>query len=116
MSGFESINFKRGYLPLIILSLLSQEDMYGYQIVQEIVRQSKGKFITQEGSLYPVLYRLLGGEYISSYDVFATKRMRHIYYHLENKGREYLEELQRQFDDMTQGIRFILREETPAEE
>ena len=32
--------------------------MYGYQIVQEIAARSGGTIVTQEGSLYPVLYKL----------------------------------------------------------
>ena len=50
--------FQRGVMALILLSLLRREDMYGYQLVQEIERCSGGQLKTQEGSLYPVLYRL----------------------------------------------------------
>ncbi|MBQ7144969.1 MAG: helix-turn-helix transcriptional regulator, partial [Oscillospiraceae bacterium] len=51
-------SFRRGILPLIILSLLKTGDMYGYQLVQETTNRSGGAIVTQEGSLYPVLYRL----------------------------------------------------------
>lgn len=52
--------FQRGVMALILLSLLRREDMYGYQLVQETERRSGGRLKTQEGSLYPVLYRLPG--------------------------------------------------------
>lgn len=52
-------SFQRGVMSLLILSLLDQEDMYGYQIVQEIAARSGGTIVTQEGSLYPVLYKLI---------------------------------------------------------
>ena len=110
MADFEPINFKRGFLPLVILSLLSQGDMFGYQLVQEISRQSGGRFITQEGSLYPVLYRLLESGYISSYEVRSGVRMRRYYYHLEERGKEYLAFLTSQFKDLTLGIHMILEE------
>ena len=45
-------SFQRGVMSLLILSLLDQEDMYGYQIVQEIAARSGGTIVTQEGSLY----------------------------------------------------------------
>ena len=51
-------SFQRGVMSLLILSLLDQEDMYGYQIVQEIAARSGGTIVTQEGSWYPVLYKL----------------------------------------------------------
>lgn len=34
-------SFQRGVMSLLILSLLDQEDMYGYQIVQEIAARSE---------------------------------------------------------------------------
>ena len=51
-------NYRRGVMSLVVLSLLKRGDMYGYQLVQETERASCGKLTTQEGSLYPVLYKL----------------------------------------------------------
>lgn len=51
--------FRRGVMSMVILGLLKKEDMYGYQLVQETKKQSGGIITTQEGSLYPVLYKLL---------------------------------------------------------
>ena len=53
------MSFRRGVMSLVILGLLKKEDMYGYQLVQETERQSGGRIVTQEGSLYPVLYKLV---------------------------------------------------------
>lgn len=52
-------SFRRGVMSLVILALLKREDMYGYQLVQETEKRSGGRLTTQEGSLYPVLYKLL---------------------------------------------------------
>lgn len=52
-------SFRRGVMSLVILGLLKKEDMYGYQLVQETERKSGGRITTQEGSLYPVLYKLV---------------------------------------------------------
>ena len=48
------MSFRRGVMSLVILGLLKKQDMYGYQLVQETERQSGGRIVTQEGSLYPV--------------------------------------------------------------
>lgn len=53
------MSFRRGVMSLVILGLLKKEDMYGYQLVQETERRSGGRIVTQEGSLYPVLYKLV---------------------------------------------------------
>lgn len=104
-------SFRRGVMSLVILALLKREDMYGYQLVQETANSSGGKLTTQEGSLYPVLYRLLDQGLISDRKVQVGKRMTRIYYHLEPAGEERLRELIQEYEDVTQGIFQIIREE-----
>lgn len=103
-------SFRRGVMSLVILALLKREDMYGYQLVQETLCRSGGRIATQEGSLYPVLYKLLDQELISDRKVQVGKRMTRIYYHLEPAGEVRLEELKKEFEEITQGIRMIAEE------
>lgn len=102
-------NYRRGVTPLVILALLAKEDMYGYQLVQEMERRSGGKLITQEGSLYPVLYKLLDAGYISDQKVLVGKRMTRIYYHIEPSGQAYLRELIAEYESVTGGVFQIIR-------
>ena len=92
--------FQRGVMALILLSLLRREDMYGYQLVQETERRSGGRLKTQEGSLYPVLYRLQEQGLISDHRVLVGKRMTRVYYHLEPAGEARLEEMIREYESM----------------
>ena len=101
-------SFQRGVMSLLILSLLDQEDMYGYQIVQEIAARSGGTIVTQEGSLYPVLYKLQDQGMISGEKVLVGKRMTRVYYHLEELVHEY--------QVMTRGVFQIIQRETDAKE
>ncbi len=48
----------KGSIPLLILKLLSQRDMYGYEIIQEASRRSDQAFHFKEGTLYPALHQL----------------------------------------------------------
>lgn len=100
-------NFRRGVMSLVILSLLKREDMYGYQLVQETEASSGGRIVTQEGSLYPVLYKLLDQGLISDHRVQVGKRMTRIYYHLEPAGEARLEELIAEYRTITEGIFMI---------
>ena len=102
-------SFQRGVMSLLILSLLDQEDMYGYQIVQEIAARSGGTIVTQEGSLYPVLYKLQDQGMISGEKVLVGKRMTRVYYHLEEPGRRRLQELSREYRAITQGVFQIIQ-------
>ena len=88
-----TVNFQRGVASLVLLGLLKQEDMYGYQMVQEMERQSLGALCMQEGALYPVLYKLQDAGYVSTERVLVGKRMTRVYYHLEPEGLAYLSRL-----------------------
>ncbi|WP_461812630.1 PadR family transcriptional regulator [Faecalimonas sp.] len=85
-------NLKKGSLEMLILKLLSICDCYGYQLTQILKKLSNGVLSVPSGSLYPALYKLLDNNYISEYSVKVGKRQERIYYHLEDKGKLYLEE------------------------
>lgn len=102
-------SFRRGVMSMVILSLLKREDMYGYQLVQETEKSSGGRLTTQEGSLYPVLYKLLDQGLISDKKVLVGKRMTRVYYHLEPSGEERLKELVREYEEVTQGVFQIIK-------
>ena len=109
-------SFRRGVMSLVILGLLKREDMYGYQLVQETEKRSGGRIVTQEGSLYPVLYKLLDQGYISDRKVKVGKRMNRIYYHLEPAGEERLAELTREYEEMSRGVFMIVEGSGKCEE
>ena len=102
-------SFRRGVMTLVLLALLEQQDMYGYRLVQEIALQSGGQLTTQEGSLYPVLYKCLDSGLISDKRVQVGKRMTRIYYHLEPAGAEKLAELKQAYLDTVHGVLQIVK-------
>lgn len=101
-------NFKKGATTLCILALLQRGDMYGYQLVQAMNQESNGKFVLQEGTLYPVLYRLQDQGYISDHKVLVGKRMTRVYYHLEPAGERYLVQIRQEYETISSGVRLIL--------
>ncbi len=103
-------NFRRGIMSLVLLTLLHKEDMYGYQLVQETKRLSGGRIQTQEGSLYPVLYKLQERGYISDRKVQVGKRMTRVYYHLEPEGETYLQTLKAEYTAIVTGMQMIMED------
>lgn len=101
-------NFKRGSLEMLILHLLSEKEMYGYQLTQEISKRSKGTFQITEGSMYPTLYRLIEKKMISDRLQLVGRRRRRVYYRLEEKGKEYLDDLKSEYEITNAGIYSIL--------
>lgn len=102
-------SFQRGVMTLLVLALLDREDMYGYQLVQEISAASSGKIVTQEGSLYPVLYKLQDQKLISDNKKLVGKRKTRIYYHLEDAGKAQLQTLLQEYDTITQGVLQVIQ-------
>ena len=101
-------NFKRGTVELVLLSLLQEKDMYGYQMSQEINQRGGKQFYVQEAAKYTILYRLEEKGYISSYSQPVDKRPR-IYYHLEPKGETYLQNMRKSYFAATKAVFGILR-------
>lgn len=99
---------KRGTIEIMLLSMLKQRDMYGYDICREIEEKSCGLYIVTEGSLYPVLYRMLEKGYITDYSEKVGKRRTRVYYHLEDSGKTYLEQIKQEYFSLHSGIVKIL--------
>jgi DNA-binding PadR family transcriptional regulator len=47
-------------VEMLVLKLLSDREMYGYEIIQIVNERTNGEFNWKEGTLYPVLHRLEG--------------------------------------------------------
>ena len=82
----------KGNTETLLLSLLSNEAMYGYQIVKEIRERSGGYFRFKEGTLYPALHRLEASGLIEGQWKEASTGAPRRYYHMTSKGRKTLDE------------------------
>lgn len=111
MADVEQLRFRRGVMSLVVLALLEREDMYGYQLVEEVSKRSGGLITTQEGSLYPVLYKLEDAGLISSRKIPVGKRRQRILYHLEPAGTQQLREMVAEYRSFVQGVFMIIGEE-----
>lgn len=99
---------KRSSIELLLLTLLQDEDMYGYQISQELERRSEGAYTLQESSMYPILYRMMDKGYISDKPVKVGKRRIRVYYHLEDTGVERLTQARKEYLSLSLGVLKIL--------
>lgn len=92
-------NLKKASIEMILLSLLCEGDMYGYQMAQEIKKRSNGEFSILEGSMYPILYRLTENGDVTYEEVKVGQRMTRVYYHITDIGRQHLKEKLQVFHD-----------------
>lgn len=84
-------NLIKGSTTLLIMQLLKQEDMYGYQMIEELRIKSKNIFELKAGTLYPLLHTMEQNEIVEAYETEANGRIRK-YYHLTAKGIKLLSE------------------------
>ena len=101
-------SFKRGTVDLVVLSVLTEKDMYGYEIVKAVEEKSGGNYTIPLGTLYPVLYRYLESGYLTDRDEIVGKRLRK-YYHLEDKGREHFREMLAEYKKISAGVELITK-------
>ena len=55
-----------GNTDMLILKLLEKQDMYGYQMIEELAKQSDHTFELKAGTLYPLLHLLEQKQYAVS--------------------------------------------------
>ena len=78
------------HTSLLVLSLLSTQDMYGYQMIAELTKKFDNTFSMKEGTLYPVLKGLENDGYVEAYEQKTESGRVRKYYHLTTKGRRQL--------------------------
>lgn len=83
----------RGNIDTIILKLLQEKDMYGYEIVNEIKERTNSLFDIKEATLYSVVQRLEKRELISSYMGEKSHGRKRRYYRITPFGKAYYKEL-----------------------
>ena len=109
--------FKKGSIEMLTLLMLQERDIYGYQLIQMLSDRSGGKLTVQEGSLYPLLYRMVDSGYISGRDVTVEtrhgRRRNRVLYHLEPSGSVRLSELKAEFDQVQEGIKNVFLNSVP---
>src|SRR5665213_4067962 len=100
-------NFMNGVPELLILRLLQQEEMYGYEIVQAIRNRTEAVVAVGEGVVYPVLHGLESDGALKSRHKTVNGRRR-IYYSVTPAGSHRLADLSETWTNLTVAIQNLL--------
>ena len=102
--GFMDAQMKRGLLDVCVLSVLRDEESYGYKIISELEPYIK----ISESTLYPILRRLESSGALTPHSAEHNGRLRK-YFRITDKGllriKEFLEDM-KEFQKIN---RFITR-------
>lgn len=80
----------KGSTGTMVLQLLSEQDMYGYMIIQQIDFRSDSVFRMSEGSLYPILHAMEKDGLLEAYRQVSDSGKERKYYRITAKGRMQL--------------------------
>ncbi len=80
----------KGTTALLVLQVISEEDMYGYRITQEVAKRSFDTFHLNEGTLYPILHTLEKEGWLTSYRGQSESGRERKYYRITPAGRLHL--------------------------
>ena len=102
-------SFLNGVPELLVLRLLARQEMYGYQIVEEIRTQTGDTLSFGEGCIYPYLHYLEAEKLVSSRRQEVEGRNRN-YYRLTVRGRKRLGALSTEWKRVTTGVSLLMGE------
>ena len=81
----------------ITLSILSEGDSYGYEIIQRVNEMTGGELEWTEAMLYPVLHRLEDRALVKCYWEKSPSGRKRKYYSVTSAGRAELKDKKRQW-------------------
>ena len=98
----------KGSTSILILSLLAEKEMYGYQITQTLKEMSESVFELKEGTLYPMLHGLENEKAIESYWENVENKMRK-YYKITDAGSKLLAHKKEEWNVYTKAVNAIIQ-------
>ena len=87
---------KKGLLPLFVLQALKSKERYGYELIQEL-KSSIGIDIA-EGTIYPLLIRLMKDDLLVSKWVEQPSGIPRKYYSISAEGKKNLGEMKKNIE------------------
>ena len=104
-----SRELKRGSTELLILALLEESDLHGYELARLIGERSRGAISFHVASLYPTLYRMEEKDLIEGRWVEKAGQRRRRYYRLTSAGRKALKSQRSIWDGFFEALDRVAR-------
>ncbi len=97
--------FKKGVLEMCVLSMLSKKDCYGYELVNELSK----KISISEGTIYPLLNRLIKAKYVNTYLKESSLGPARKYYKLTVSGKKMSKKLKNGWIIFSKRVEAVLK-------
>lgn len=99
------VQLKKGVYELAILLLVRNKEMYGYELTQQLNKIPL--FTLAEGSIYPILKRMVNKQWIESYWQESVEGPRRKYYKITKEGQEIVKTRMCDYQELYQNLERI---------
>lgn len=96
-----------GSTSMLILRLLEDKDMYGYEMIETLEEKSNNVFTLKAGTLYPLLHSLEEKDYLTAYENEVNGKVRK-YYSITKSGRNYLNSKKQEWNEYQTAVLKVL--------
>ena len=96
-----------GSTTMLLLKLLAEKDMYGYEMIEVLRERSENVFELKAGTLYPLLHSLEAKGLLNAYEKEAGNEVRK-YYSITKHGRKILDEKKSEWEIYSRAVANVL--------
>lgn len=96
-----------GSTSMLIMKLLEQKDMYGYEMIENLRKKSQNVFELKAGTLYPLLHGMEEKGYVQSYEQEVAGKTRK-YYSITREGKKQLKAKEQEWKEYAGAVANVL--------
>ena len=97
-----------GSVKMLLLKLLSEKDMYGYEMITTLRKRSQNVFELKAGTLYPLLHTMEEEELLTSYEEEVLGKTRK-YYRITKNGERLLKSKEEEWEEYSTAVTAVLK-------
>ena len=97
-----------GSTDMLILSLLDEKEMYGYEMIETLEKRSNHTFDLKAGTLYPLLHSLESAGYITSREICTENGRVRKYYAITNDGIGFLDSRRQEWEKFSGAVNLVI--------
>lgn len=101
-----TIQMRKGILEFCILSIISEEEVYASDIIEQL---KKARLIVVEGTLYPLLTRLKNSGFLEYEWKESQSGPPRKYYTLTLLGKKFLSELDKTWNELVYAVKITTK-------
>jgi DNA-binding PadR family transcriptional regulator len=102
-------SLQTGSTTMLLLKLLEEQDLYGYQMIERLEERSNNVFALKAGTLYPLLHNMEEQGLLTSYEQTAETGRKRKYYSITKKGRELLSAKEKEWNVFSGAVNKVLQ-------